>query len=183
MSFLVSEHAVGYALKQQRMTAAEFLDWDATQTLKHEFVGGEVYAMAGGEDRNNTVALNLVVALRQHLHGSACRVYASDMKLRVEAVDSFFYPDLMVTCSPADAADRLIKHEPVLVIEVLSPGTAAFDRGEKFASYRQLPSPAQTRWSTWIRGAAICFASRRPTVSGCCTPVPRAKRCKRTAWA
>ena len=134
---------MGYALKQQRMTAAEFLAWDATQTLKHEFVGGEVFAMAGGEDRNNTAALNLVVALRQHLRGSPCRVYASDVKLRVDAADSFFYPDLMVTCSAADAADRLVKREPILLVEVLSPSTAAYDRGDKFASYRQLPSLAE----------------------------------------
>ena len=143
MSLIASERAVGYALKQQRMTAAEFLAWDATQTLKHEFVGGEVFAMAGGEDRNNTAALNLVVALRQHLRGSPCRVYASDVKLRVDAADSFYYPDLMVTCSAADAADRLVKREPILLVEVLSPSTAAYDRGDKFASYRQLPSLAE----------------------------------------
>ena len=140
MSLIASERTVGYALKQQRMTAAEFLAWDATQTIKHEFVGGEVYAMAGGEDRNATAAGNLYIALRQHLRGSACRVYGSDVKLRVEAADSFFYPDLMATCSATDAADRLIKREPVLVVEVLSPSTAAYDRGDKFASYRQLPS-------------------------------------------
>ena len=140
MSLIAAEQAVGYALQKQRMTAAEFLAWDATQTIKHEFVQGEVFAMAGGEDRNNSVALNLVVALRQHLRGSPCRVYASDVKLRVEAADSYFYPDLMVTCSAADAADRLIKREPVLVVEVLSPSTAAYDRGDKFADYRMLPS-------------------------------------------
>ncbi len=143
MSLIASERAVGYALKQQRMGAAEFLAWDAGQTIKHEFVAGEVFAMAGGEDRNNTVALNLVVALRQHLHGSPCRVFASDVKLQVEAADSFFYPDLMVTCSPADAAARLIKREPVLVVEVLSPSTVAYDRGDRFAAYRQLPSLAE----------------------------------------
>ncbi len=139
MTALVSERAVGYALKKRRMSAAEFLAWDAGQTTRHEFVRGEVFMMAGGEDRNNTVALNLVVALRQHLRGSPCRVYASDVKLSVEAADCYFYPDLMVTCSAADLGDRLIKREPVLVVEVLSPSTAAFDRGEKFADYRALP--------------------------------------------
>ena len=143
MSLIASERAVGYALKQQRMTAAEFLAWDAGQTIKHEFVGGDVFAMAGGEDRNATAAGNLYIALRQHLRGSPCRVYGSDVKLRVDTADSFFYPDLMVTCSAADAADRLIKREPVLVVEVLSPSTAAYDRGDKFASYRQLPSLAE----------------------------------------
>ena len=143
MSLIAAEQAVGYALQKQRMTAAEFLAWDATQTIKHEFVGGEVFAMAGGEDRNYTVAGNLYIALRQHLRGSPCRVYGSDVKLQVESAGSYFYPDLMVTCSAADAADRLIKREPVLVVEVLSPSTAAYERGDKFASYRQLPSLAE----------------------------------------
>ncbi len=143
MSLIAAEQPVGYALQKRRMTAAEFLSWDAKQTVKHEFVQGEVFAMAGGEDRNNSVTLNLVVALRQHLRGSPCRVYTSDVKLLVESADSYFYPDLMVTCSAADAADRLIKREPMLVVEVLSPSTAAYDRGDKFASYRQLPSLAE----------------------------------------
>ena len=143
MSLIAAEQPVGYALQKRRMTAAEFLAWDAKQTVKHEFVQGEVFAMAGGEDRNNSVTLNLVVALRQHLRGSPCRVYTSDVKLLVESADSYFYPDLMVTCSAADAADRLIKREPMLVVEVLSPSTAAYDRGDKFASYRQLPSLAE----------------------------------------
>ena len=125
------------------MTAEEFLAWEQTQSLRHEFVRGEVFAMTGGVDRNNTLALNLVVALRQHLRGGPCRVYAGDVKLRVEAKDCTFYPDLMVTCSALDLADRQIKREPVLVVEVLSPSTAAFDRGDKFAAYRSLPSLAE----------------------------------------
>jgi Uma2 family endonuclease len=143
MSLVASEPRVGYALERRRMTADEFLAWDAGQTIKHEFVRGEVFAMAGGEDRNFTLAGNLYMALRQHLRGGPCRVYGSDVKLRVEAADCFFYPDLMVTCSATDAADRFIKREPVLVVEVLSPSTAAFDRGEKFAAYRQLTSLAE----------------------------------------
>ena len=99
MSLIVSEQPVGYALKKPRMTAAEFLAWDEGQTAKHEFVRGEVFLMTGGVDRNYTVALNLAIALRQHLSGTPCRVYGSDVKLRVEAADCYFYPDLMVTCS------------------------------------------------------------------------------------
>lgn len=134
---------MGYARQKPRMTAAEFLAWDETQTVKHEFVRGEVFMMNGVVDTHNVAAMNLVIALRQHLRGSACRVYASDVKLRVEAADCYFYPDLMVTCSAIDATDRLIKREPVLVVEVLSPSTAAFDRGDKFADYRALPSLAE----------------------------------------
>ncbi len=140
MSLVASEPRVGYALQKRRMSAQEFLAWDEGQTIRHEFARGEVFMMAGGEDRNATVAGNLFIELRQHLRGTPCRVYVNDVKLRVEAADCYFYPDLMVTCSAADATDRLIKREPVLVIEVLSPSTASFDRGDKFADYRQLPT-------------------------------------------
>ena len=140
MSLIASEASVAYALHKQPMTAAEFLAWDAGQTLKHEFVRGEVFAMAGGEDRNATVALNIAIALRQHLRGSPCRVYGSDVKLRVEAADCFFYPEVMVTCSAADLTDRLIKREPSLVVEVLSASTAAYESGAKFAAYRLPPT-------------------------------------------
>jgi Uma2 family endonuclease len=134
------EQPVGYALQRPVMSAAEFLAWDAGQPIKHEFVRGEVFAMACGKDRNATVAGNVYMALRPHLRGTACRVYGSDVKLRVEAADCFFDPDVMVTCSADDLQDRLIKREPSLVVEVLSPSTAAHDRGDKFAAYRQLPS-------------------------------------------
>jgi Uma2 family endonuclease len=70
-------------------------------------------------------------------------VLISEVKLRIEAADSFFHPDMMVTCSATDAANRLIKREPVLVVDVLSPSTAAYDRGEKFAAYRTLPTLAE----------------------------------------
>lgn len=131
---------MGHAAARLAMSAVEFLAWDATQTLRHEFVRGEVFAMAGAGEAHVTAALNTAMALRQHLRGSPCRTFITDMKLRVEAADAFFYPDVMVTCSPVDAADGQIKREPVLVVEVLSPTTAAYDRGDKFASYRRLPS-------------------------------------------
>jgi Uma2 family endonuclease len=96
--------------------------------------------MAGAGEAHVTLTGNVFVALRLHLRGTPCRCYFVDMKLRVEAADAFFYPDLMVTCSASDAADPLVKREPVLLVEVLSPSTAAYDRGAKFAAYRQLPT-------------------------------------------
>ena len=124
---------MGQARAHHRTNAEEFLAWDSMQTLRHEFVCGELFLKAGAEDRNNTAAGNLCMALRLHLHlhlrGSAWRVYARDIKLRVEAADCYFYPDAMVTSSTADVADRLIKREPALVVEVLSASAAAFDRG------------------------------------------------------
>jgi Uma2 family endonuclease len=126
--------------RKEPFSADEFLTWDATQTERHEFVDGEVFAMAGGEDRHASVSLSVASSLRTHLKGSRCRVYMNDVKLQVAAANAFFYPDVFVTCSERDAANRLVKQEPLLVVEVLSPSTAAYDLGGKFASYRLCPS-------------------------------------------
>jgi Uma2 family endonuclease len=131
---------MGKAAHLPVMSADDFLAWDATQSQRHEFVDGEVFAMSGAEDRHVTVALNVAIALRRQLHGTPCRTFVSDMKLQVAAANSFFYPDVMVTCSAADHASALVKREPRLVVEVLSPTTAAYDRGDKFVRYRRLDS-------------------------------------------
>jgi Uma2 family endonuclease len=126
------------AQSKHRLTPEEFLAWDATQTLRHEYVDGEVFAMAGAGDAHVTAAGNVYLALRQHLAGTPCRTFITDMKLHVNAAKVYFYPDVMVTCSASDAASATIKYEPVLLVEVLSPSTAAFDRGNKFATYRTI---------------------------------------------
>ena len=131
---------MGNVATRLRMSAQDFLAWDETQTVRHEFVAGEVFAMAGAGEAHVTAAGNVYLLLRQHLAGTPCRTFITDMKLRVDAADAVFYPDVMVTCSAADAADPLVKREPVLLVEVLSPATAAYDRGDKFAAYRKLPS-------------------------------------------
>ena len=131
---------MGQAAHQPVMTGADYLAWEATQLDRHEFVGAEVFAMAGAEDRHVTVAMNLAFTLRQHLGGSPCRTYMSDMRLNVAALGSYFYPDILVTCSALDQASSLVKSEPKLIVEVLSPSTAAYDRGLKFSHYRSLPS-------------------------------------------
>ena len=122
------------------MTAEDFLAWDEHETLKHEFVRGEVFAMAGAEEQHVTATGNLYMRLRAHLRGSPCRVFMLDMKLRVAEADAYFYPDVLVTCSAADAVNPKIKSEPLLIVEVQSPSTAAYDRDAKFAAYRTLPS-------------------------------------------
>lgn len=130
------------ALPQARptLTADDYLAWEATQTERHDYVDGEVFAMAGAEDRHVTVTGNVYMALRQHLRGTPCRTFMADMKLQAEAESSYFYPDVLVTCSAADAESRQLKREPTLIVEVLSPSTEAYDRGEKFRRYRQITS-------------------------------------------
>lgn len=128
------------ALPRPLFTADDYLAWEATQAERHDYVDGEVFAMAGAEDRHVTVTGNVYMALRQHLRGTPCRTFMADMKLQAEAESSYFYPDVLVTCSAADAESRQLKREPTLIIEVLSPGTEAYDRGEKFRRYRQIAS-------------------------------------------
>ena len=122
------------------LSAQDYLAWEAAQPERHEFVDGEVFAMAGAEDRHVTVTGNVYMALRQHLRGTPCRTFMADMKVQAHADSSYFYPDVLVTCSAADADSRQIKREPRLIVEVLSPSTEAYDRGEKFLRYRQIPS-------------------------------------------
>ena len=131
---------MGHAEQKAVFSAAAYLAWEAAQPDRQEYIDGEVFARAGAEDRHVTVTMNLVFALRQHLAGSPCRTFMSDMRLQVAAANSYFYPDVLVTCSALDVASPLVKTEPKLIAEVLSPGTAAYDRGLKFSHYRSLAS-------------------------------------------
>lgn len=118
----------------------EYLLWETNQLEKHEYVAGEVFAMGGASRRHVTISLNLSVALDEALTGTPCRAYMADMKIEVAAKRSYFYPDVFVTCNPDDhRAEQTMSH-PVLVAEVLSPSTAAYDRGDKFIAYRSLPT-------------------------------------------
>lgn len=142
------------------MTADEFLEWEQTQSEKHEYVDGfvyPVYAMVGARDAHVTVALNLASMLRAHSRGGPCRVYISDMKLRVDAANVYFYPDVLVTCDARDRADALCKRHPSLIVEVLSDSTAAYDRGEKFALCRQVDALREYVLIDPLRFTVDCF--------------------------
>lgn len=117
-----------------------YLAWEQQQPSRHEFVNGEIFAMAGASDQHNEIAGNLYTLLRQHLRGTPCRAFMTDVKVRIEAANCCFYPDVHVTCHESDRADRLVKRAPVLLAEVLSDSTAAYDLGDKFAAYQQLDS-------------------------------------------
>ncbi len=150
---------MGEPAGKSAMTLNEFLAWEAQQPERHEFVDGEIFAMSGAEERHVTTTLNVAMALRQHLVGGPCRALMLDMKLQVD--ERIFYPDVLVTCSPADRQQSLVKREPVLIVEVLSPSTAAYDRGDKFSHYRRIESlrelalidPATRRSDVYRKGA------------------------------
>jgi Uma2 family endonuclease len=120
--------------------AQAYLAWEAQQEEKHEFIAGEIFAMTGARREHVVVSLNLASAFKQRLRGGPCQAYVADLKLRVERADAFFYPDVMVSCDARDqAASHHIEH-PTLIVEVLIDSTAAFDRGNKFAACRTLPT-------------------------------------------
>ena len=123
-----------------RLSPEEYLQFEAESAIKHDYINGEVFAMAGASDAHVTIAGNLFALLRSHVRGSGCRVYIADMKARIEARNRFYYPDVMVTCDGRDQATSTYKRFPKLVVEVLSDSTEAFDRGDKFFDYQALPS-------------------------------------------
>jgi len=122
------------------ITPDQYLEMEEKSEIKHEYIDGYVYAMAGANDPHVTIASNTFMMIRNHLRGSGCRVYISDMKARIDSLNRFYYPDVMVTCDPRDTQSQNQKRYPKLIIEVLSKSTEAFDRGDKFADYQQLES-------------------------------------------
>jgi len=127
-------------VKVDIFTADDYLAWEELQEEKHEYMHAEVFAMGGARREHVVVSLNIASVLKQHLHGTPCQVYISDMKLRIEQLDAFFYPDVMVSCDKQDQQAEQFLSAPVLIIEVLSDSTEAYDRGTKFAAYRQVSS-------------------------------------------
>lgn len=119
---------------------AAYLSWETTQPERHEFVRGEIFAMTGARGTHNLIAGNLFVILKTALRGTPCRTYIESVKLRIATADAVLYPDVFVTCAAADQAPEaeLIKTSPLLVAEVLSESTAAYDRGLKFELYQAI---------------------------------------------
>ena len=128
-------------LKLQPLSAENYLDNERQSTVRHEYVDGQVYALAGAADRHNLIAGNIFFRLRGAAGVNPCRVYMNDMKVRIQTdlTSRFYYPDVMVTCDPDDTEDYF-KTSPCLIAEVLSPSTQGVDRREKLLAYQSIPS-------------------------------------------
>lgn len=124
----------------QKMTIEEYLEWEPQQDVRYEYVNGEVFAMTGGTIPHNDIALNLYTALRPHVRSRGCRANVSDVKVQVTPKSPYYYPDVIVSCDHQDLNARKFIQNPNLIAEVLSPGTSAKDRGEKFTYYLTIPS-------------------------------------------
>ena len=120
------------------LSVEEYLAGERDGTVRHEYVGGQVYAMAGASARHNRIAGNIFSRLNDHLDGEECEPFISDMKIRV-APDLFYYPDVVVTCDDP-GGDAYYRTRPRLIIEVLSPTTERTDRHEKLSAYKACES-------------------------------------------
>lgn len=123
----------------QPMSVQDYLTWEPQQELRYEFVDGNVFAMTGGTIPHNDIAINLLTALRPIIRAQGCRINIADAKVNV-APSIYRYPDLVVSCDERDQAALNAIQYPKLIVEVLSPGTEALDRGDKFKEYRTPPS-------------------------------------------
>jgi Uma2 family endonuclease len=120
----------------------EYLALERKAEFKSEYMDGVVYALAGASTRHNLITANVIIALGGQLKSRPCRVYPSDLKVRVPNSKRFFYPDVSVVCGSDEFADgeQDVILNPTLIVEVSSESTAAFDRGKKFLSYQQIGS-------------------------------------------
>jgi Uma2 family endonuclease len=119
------------------MSYEEYVDWESTQEMRHEYLDGEVIAMAGGTLKHNRVSVNFLSILDNALADRPCEVYINDVKVQVQPRRKYFYPDVVVTCDERDRQESDFVSFPCLIIEVLSPSTESFDRGFKFSQYRK----------------------------------------------
>jgi Uma2 family endonuclease len=119
------------------LTVVEYLKLEEGATVRHEYVGGEIFAMVGATKRHNRIVGNMYSHLWGASRGGDCRVYSESVKLRV-AEDVIYYPDVIVACGP-EGNDPLVEDNPCLVVEVASPGTETTDRREKLAAYKRMP--------------------------------------------
>lgn len=132
---------MGTAQLDPQYTLAEYLAFEEHSEIKHEYLAGHIYAMAGASPEHNQIGFNLAAIIGRQLSGGQCRGYSSDQKIRIEAADLNTYADVTIVCGEPQyrPEDRLLLN-PSVIIEVLSPSTEAWDRGGKWTCYQQLPS-------------------------------------------
>lgn len=121
----------------ERLTVDEYLQREPLSEVRHEFVAGVAYAMVDTTTGHNLIAGTIFALIREHLRDTPCHVFIADMKVRLDT--AFYYPDVMVVCSPLDPA-ACFQSAPVLIVEVLTASTEARDRLEKREAYQRLAS-------------------------------------------
>lgn len=130
------------AYNHKKWTVEEYLEMENAADEKHEYYQGEIFAMSGPKLIHNIIATNILSELRQKLKGSKCRPYNSDQRIHIEKNSLFTYPDISIFCGEVKTLndDEWNALNPTVLIEVLSPSTKSYDRGDKFKLYRDIPS-------------------------------------------
>ena len=125
-----------------RLTPEDYLALERSADFKSEYFNGEIFAMTGASESHNLVVINTIRELSTQLKKRPCKVYANDMRVKVDPTGLYTYPDVVVTCGKAQFDDTHLDTllNPVLIVEVLSDSTEAYDRGRKFEHYRKLDS-------------------------------------------
>ncbi len=151
-------------------TLSEYLAFEASSNVKHEYLDGQIYAMAGGTPEHAALAAGVVGQLYAQLQGTPCRPHSSDLRVSVVATGLLTYPDVTVVCGPRarDHEDATAITNPVVIVEVLSRSTEEYDRGDKFTHYKQigslreyvLVSQSERRVEVWTRGGDDVWTMR-----------------------
>jgi Uma2 family endonuclease len=131
--------------KKSILTAEEYLAIERQAEFKSEYFNGEMFAMAGASRPHNRIASNIIRTVDTQLLKRGCNIYPSDMRVKIKKIGKYTYPDIVVTCGEElfedDYVDTLLN--PVVIFEILSKSTAAYDRGEKFQHYQFIESLAE----------------------------------------
>lgn len=133
---------MGMAAEKLKMNPLDYLAFERESEEKHEFVDGELFNMSGASHKHNLISGNTFASLHGQLKKSPCEIYSNDMRVNINALGNYVYPDIIVTCEKPKFIDTHLDTllNPLLVVEVLSPSTEAYDRGKKFLNYRHLDS-------------------------------------------
>ena len=131
-------------LCESYITVEEYLAKEELSQVKHEYLGGAVYAMPGASGAHNVISVNLISMLHQRLRGRRCQPFGSDMKLRLQPQSDghvyFYYPDAMIVCDPADSREEGWREKPAALFEIIFGSTRHIDTREKRLAYLQIPS-------------------------------------------
>jgi len=143
--------------QRSKLTSDEYLALEQASEVRHEYVDGKVRAMAEGTDEHNAIVGNAYALLKAHVRGSGCRAFFSDMRMQLDSLNIYYYPDVFVSCDERDQGNKKLKRYPRLIIEVLSQSTEAIDRGEKFENCQTLESLQEYVLINQTRQRVDCF--------------------------
>lgn len=129
---------MGLAKLKSKISVAEYIEGENLPEIRHEYIYGEVYAMAGGSTRHNRIVNNIGFQIDNRLRNSRCETFTENVKLRADE-QTFYYPDVMVDCDDVPPS-AFYREKPVLLVEVLSPSTERIDRNEKLTVYKTIPT-------------------------------------------